>query len=466
MKLTFLGAARQVTGSCYLLEVEGLRLLIDCGMFQERQYQNRNWDSFPVPPDSIDHVLLTHAHLDHSGLLPRLVRGGLKAPILTTAASKDLAEIVLQDAGEIQEEDAAFKKKRHQREGRTGPHPVEPLYTPKDVLATVPLFQSAPYGEPVALDDAVTVTFHDAGHILGSAMLELAVRRRFRTRRVVFSGDIGQWDKPLIRDPTLLRRADYVVMESTYGDRLHDTGRPIADQLCEVITQTVEGGGKVLIPTFAVERAQELIYYLAELAREERLPQLKVFLDSPMAVDVTDVFLRHRDCMDEEALAILESGQGLFRFPGMRLVRTRPESKAINRVRGPCIIMAGSGMCTAGRIKHHLANHVSQPENTIVFVGYQANGTLGRQLVDGVSPVRIHGEKHAVKARVAQIHGCSGHADQQGLLRWVGSLKSRPRRVFLTHGEPEAADQLAQEIRTRWSWPVEVPQYRQEVELD
>jgi len=480
MKLTFLGAARQVTGSCYLLEVEGQRLLIDCGMFQERQYQNRNWDSFPVPLDSIDHVLLTHAHLDHSGLLPKLVRDGLRAPILTTAASKDLAEIILQDAGEIQEEDAAFKKKRHQREGRTGPRPVEPLYTPKDVQATLPLFHSAPYDEPVALSEAVSVTFHDAGHILGSAALEITVKRRIRTRRVVFSGDLGQWNKPLIRDPALLQRADYLVMESTYGDRIHDTSRPIADQLCDLITQTVDAGGKVLIPTFAVERAQELVYYLAELAREERLPKrrsghrpdsaadppLDVFLDSPMAADVTDVFLRHRDCLDEEALAILGSGERLFRFPGMQLVRTRPESKAINRVRGPCIIMAGSGMCTAGRIKHHLANHVSRPENTIVFVGYQANGTLGRQLVDGRSPVRIHGQQHAVKARIAQIHGCSGHADQQGLLRWMGNLKSRPRRVFLTHGEPEAAETLAREIRNRWPWPVEVPEYRQEVELD
>ncbi len=466
MKLRFLGAARQVTGSCYLLEAAGLRLLIDCGMYQERAFLERNWESLPVAPDSVDFLLLTHAHLDHCGLIPKLVGDGFSGPILTTPASTELAEIILTDAGHIQEEDAAYKRKRHAREGRTGPHPAVPLYTGQDVKAALPLFRPARYGQPCELNEHLTVTFHDGGHILGSSMIELAVRGDGQTRTIVFSGDVGQWDKPLVRDPSVFSRADYVVVESTYGARDHDPAADLADQLAEVVNTTVDAGGNIVIPTFAVERAQELVYFIGELLREDRIPNLMIFLDSPMAVNVTEVFRRHRECMDQEALAILESGEHLFRYPGLKLVRKTSESKAINRIRGSCIIMAGSGMCTAGRVKHHLVRNIGRPESTIVFVGYQAGGTLGREIVDGRSAVRIHGVQRQVKARIAQIHGFSAHADRAGLLRWLGHLEAAPRRVFITHGEEDAATHLAGEIRSKWGWAVEVPHYQDEHQLD
>ncbi len=466
MKIQFLGATKQVTGSRYYLEAGGLRLLVDCGMYQERAHLGRNWETSPIAPDSIDCMLLTHAHLDHCGLVPRLVSNGFGGPILTTAASKDLAEIVLRDAGRIQEEDAKFKLKRHRREKRKGPHPVTPLYTSADVEQALPLFESVSYDKPKALNENVSVTFHDGGHILGSAMLELTVREGGETRTVIFSGDIGEWDKPIIRDPSVFERADYVVMESTYGGRNHGDDRPVEDQLSDVINETVERGGNIIIPTFAVERAQELMFYIGRLLEKDRIPHLLAFLDSPMAVNVTHVFKRHRECMDAESRSIIDSGQALMAFPGMQLVQAVSESKAINRIKGSCIIMAGSGMCTAGRIKHHLASQISRPESTILFVGYQANGTLGRHLVNGAEKVRIHGTRRRVKAAIAQIHGLSAHADQDGLLRWIGGLKQPPRRVFITHGEEESAETLAGLIRSKLGFEVEVPNYQDEATLD
>ena len=465
MRLRFLGATRQVTGSRYLLDVAGLRLLVDCGLFQEREYLGRNWEPSPVPPGTIDYILLTHAHLDHSGLIPKLVREGFGRVILTTEASKDLAKIVLRDSARIQEEDAAFKKRRHARERRKGPYPVVPLYTPQDVEAALPLFRGVACDKAVSLNEHVSVIFRDAGHILGSAMLELNVRLNGEARTVVFSGDIGQWDKPLIRDPTVFDRADHVVMESTYGGRDHEPAGEIDDQLCEIVNAAVEAGGNIVIPTFALERAQELMYHIRRLVLEDRIPNLMVFLDSPMAVAVSEVFQRHRECMDEEALRIVSGDGSLFRFPGLQFVGDSSESKAINRIRGSCIIMSGSGMCTGGRIKHHLVNNLSRPQSTIVFVGYQARGTLGRQIVEGNRVVRIHGEKRKVRARIAQVHGLSAHADRRGLLKWVGNLKSPPRRVFLTHGDEEQADQLAREVHSRFGWEVIVPQQGEAFEL-
>jgi len=465
MKLQFLGAAGQVTGSRYLLEADGARLLVDCGLFQEREFIGRNWEPSPVPPDSIDYVLLTHAHLDHSGLIPRLVANGYDKPILTSPASRELAEIILTDAARIQEEDARQKRKRHESQGRTGPHKDEPLYTAEDVKQALPLFRDVGYGEPVELNGHVTVTFRDAGHILGSAMLEIAVRSGGRSHTIVFSGDIGQWDKPILRDPSLLSRADYLVMESTYGDRNHESSGAVDDQLCAIINETVDAGGNILIPTFAVERAQEIMYHLAELLRQDRIPNLLAFLDSPMAVDVTDVFRRHREYMDAEALAILDRGESLFRFPGLKFVKSSSESKGINRIRGSCVIMAGSGMCTAGRIKHHLIRNIERPECAIMIVGYQAQGTLGRQLVDGEPEVRILGTRYKVKARVREVHGLSAHADQAALLKWAGHFTSPPKRAFLTHGEPRAAEVLAERLRKQSGWTVDIPRYREEVEL-
>jgi len=466
MKLHFLGAVRQVTGSRYCLEAAGLRLLIDYGMFQERSFLERNWEPCPLPPKGVDFLLLTHAHLDHAGLIPKLVREGFHNPILTTAASADVTKILLLDSGRIHEEDARYKKKRHEREGRRGPHPEIPLYTAEEATAVFPLLQETPYDERVYLNDHVWVRFHDAGHILGSAMIEIGLRENGRERRLIFSGDIGQWDKPIVRDPSLFERADYLVMESTYGDRDHEDHGEVTDRLEAIINDTVARGGNVVIPTFAIERAQELMYYLSRLVREDRIPHLLIFLDSPMAVNVTDVFRQHPECMDEEAQALFQSGQSPFAFPGMQLIRSVDESKAINRIKGSCIIMAGSGMCTGGRIKHHLVQNIGNPHSTILFVGYQARDTLGRQIVEGRPQVRIHGQQHSVRARIEQLHGLSAHADRSALLRWATRLESPPECIFVTHGEEETALAFAQTLREQTKWNIRVPQYQEEWQPD
>jgi metallo-beta-lactamase family protein len=434
-------------------------------MFQERAYVARNWEESPIPPGEIDAVLLTHVHIDHSGLLPKLVRDGFRGPIYCTAASASLADIVLRDSAEIQVEDAEYKRKRHAKEGRRGRHPEVPLYTVQDVERTLPRIREAHYYQPVRIGDRLQVTFCDAGHILGSAMLDIRLQENGTSRRILFSGDIGQWDKPLIRDPTLFDSADYVVMESTYGDREHEDSGDIESQLCDVINRTVDRGGNVVIPTFAVERAQEVIYHLGRLVHEKQIPNVDLFLDSPMAVDVTEVFRQHRSCLDEETWNLINSNHPPLRFPGLHLIRSSKESRAINSIKSPCIIMASSGMCTAGRIKHHLRQNIKRPESTILFVGYQGRGTLGRSILDGHDQVRIHGRNYPVRAETAQIHGFSGHADRTGLLRWLGHLSPPPKRVFLTHGEEDSAESLARSIRRELNAEVTIPEYQQTVQL-
>jgi len=466
MRLQFLGATRQVTGSRYYLETNGTRLLVDCGMFQERDFLDRNWEPSVIGPRKIDAVLLTHAHVDHCGLLPKLVGEGFRGRVFATPATADLVDVVLRDAAKIQEEDAAFKQKRHRKEGRRGRHPVKPLFTDIEVDRTLPLLRSAPYREPVEIAKGVTATLHDAGHILGSAMLELNIQNNGQPRRVVFSGDVGQWDKPIIRDPSVFTQADYVVMESTYGVRVHEDFENVESRLAQVVSETIAGGGNVVIPTFAIERAQELIYHFGSLLRQGRIPAVPVFLDSPMASAVTGVFQHHRECFDEQTWQRIAQGDGPLRFPGLQMVQSTEESKAINRLDSPAVIMATSGMCTAGRIKHHLAHNITRPESTLLFVGYQATGTLGRQILDGLPEVRIHGRLWPVRARVEHLDGFSGHADCPGLMRWLGSLKEAPRKLFLTHGEEEAALGLSKKIRQEKGWETVVPRYQQTVELD
>jgi metallo-beta-lactamase family protein len=465
VKLQFLGAARQVTGSQYYVEADGARLLVDCGMYQERAYLARNWDQSPLRLRDLDALLLTHAHVDHCGLAPKLVQEGFRGPIIATAASADLIELVLRDAAEIQAEDAAFKEKRHRKEGRQGKYPVKPLYTMRDVDRTLPLLEAVPYGQPVRINDHVYAVFHDAGHILGSAMIELRVRQR-NDVRIVFTGDLGQWDKPIVRDPETFAEADYVVMESTYGDRDHEDHGSVESQLEKVVLETLGRQGKVIIPIFAIERAQDLIYHLKRLLGAGRIPELPVFLDSPMAADVNEVFRRHQECFDAEAEEVVADGQSLLKFPSLRVIRGVEESKAINDLKGPAIIMATSGMCTAGRIKHHLARHIADPACTILFVGYQSQGTLGRQILDGNPEVRILGLSRLVRAHIAQIQGISGHADRAGLLKWLGHFRQPPRCLFITHGEQHASLSLAEQIRREMGWNVVVPEYRQTVRLN
>jgi metallo-beta-lactamase family protein len=466
MKLAFLGAARQVTGSSYYFEAGGLSGLVDCGLYQERPFLARNWDPFPVRPAGLDVLLLTHAHLDHSGLIPKLVRDGFAGTILTTAATADLMAIALMDAAKIQEEDAAYKIKRHRREGRTVDHPVAPLYTTEDVQAAMPLVEDVAYDDPVRLGDAVSAVFHDAGHILGSAMVELRVKTGGGDRTLVFSGDIGQWDMPFVCDPTVFKRADYVVMESTYGDRDHEDPESIDEMLGRIIRETAAAGGNVVIPTFAIERAQDLMFHLSRLVYDKAIPPVPVYLDSPMAREVTQAFERHDEFLDDESRRLFASGRDPFRFPGLTIVRTPDESKAINTARGPAVIMAGSGMITGGRIKHHVALNIGRPESTILFVGYQARETLGRQILEGAKEVRILGQTHQVRARVAKINGFSAHADRKTLERWLDGFETPPRRLFVTHGDADVAAKTAERIRQARHWTVEVPEYREIWDLD
>ncbi|MBP7147128.1 MAG: MBL fold metallo-hydrolase [Acidobacteria bacterium] len=465
MDIQFLGAARQVTGSCYLLEAAGLRLLVDCGLFQERPYQERNWAAPPVPLHTIDFVLLTHAHLDHCGLLPRRVAQGLTAPVLCTAATRELARIVLLDSAEIQEEDAAFKRKRHARENRSGPYPEQPLYTKEEARRALQQLRPTGYDEPIALNRRVSVRFRDAGHILGSALVEVQVNGDGAARRIAFSGDLGLPNKPIIPDPSLVHDADYLVLESTYGDRDHDHAGPPEDRLAEIVAETVARGGSVIIPTFAIERAQELMFHFSRLMEQKRIPRLLVFLDSPMAVEATAVFPRHRESLDAEMRRMLDEGRSPFSFPSLKLIRTRSESKAMNALQGSAVIMAGSGMCTAGRIKHHLVQRISRPENTVLFVGYQAQGTLGRHIVDGAPEVRILGEMHPVRARIEQLDGFSAHADRTTLLRWAAHLAHPPRHVYLTHGEPEASAALQDALERDLKFECSAPAYLERASL-
>ncbi|NPV83326.1 MAG: MBL fold metallo-hydrolase, partial [Candidatus Aminicenantes bacterium] len=385
MKVKFLGAASQVTGSCFLLSANGLNFLVDCGLYQERDFQARNWEPFPFPPQKINYILLTHAHLDHCGLIPKVVREGFRGRILCTPPSAEILPIVLFDTAKLQEEDAQIKKKRHEKEGRRGPYPEIPLYTTADVEKALPLVEAVDYHLKVNLGSGVQATFREAGHILGSAIIELTVEDEGGqgTRKILFSGDLGQWNKPLVRDPETFQQADYIFLESTYGDREHDHPETVSDRLAENVNRVVSRGGNLVIPTFAIERAQELMFHLSHLVREKKIPQLPVFLDSPMAVSVTNVFGHYLKYLDDESRALFSSGKNPFEFPGLKLVQSFEESRLIEKTRGPAIIMAGSGMCTGGRIKQHLVNNISRPESTILFVGYQAKGTLGRQILEG-----------------------------------------------------------------------------------
>ncbi len=464
IKLRFLGATGNVTGSRYLLETENLRLLIDCGLYQEREFRPRNWDPFVVPPETIDALLLTHAHLDHCGLLPKLVRVGFEGSIYCTQATSELARIMLMDSAKIQEFDAEQKKRRHQKEKRKGPYPEVPLYTEEDVINVFPLFEPVEYGKKVKLNGDVSIEFNEAGHIFGSSTIK--VKCQSTSKSVLFSGDLGRWNKPILRDPETLDRADYVIMESTYGDSLHDKPENMADQLAEVINSTWKAGGNIVVPSFALERAQEVLYYLNKLIINDRIPQLMVFLDSPMAIEVTKIFTRHPELFDKEMKGLTGQDQSPFDFPGLQATPKVYQSKAINNIKGSIMVIAGSGMCTGGRIKHHLIRNISRPESTILFVGYQARGTLGRKIVDGARKVRILGNYYPVKARVVQLHGFSAHADRDELYRWVSTLQEAPQKVFITHGESEVSLSFARFLRQATKWEVSVPQYQDEVNLN
>ncbi len=442
MRLTFLGAAGMVTGSCYLLEAGGLRLLVDCGMFQGKE-EEMNEAPFPFHPATLDGVVLTHAHIDHSGRLPLLRKQGFTGPVYTHPATADLARIMLLDSAHIQETEVERENRRNRRSGRA---PKEPLYTQADAAGMGEQFKEIPYGQLFRLSNRLQVRLQDAGHILGSAILEFfETGPDGQTTKLVFTGDLGQPNRPILNDPTIIEEADYLVMESTYGNRVHEPGEDTRQILADIVRSTMAKGGNLIIPAFAVGRTQEILYELNALVEAGQVPRgLKVIVDSPLAIAATEITKKHRDLFDKEARRRMRSGDDPLAFPGLVFSQTAEESMQLNNSKEPKVIVAASGMCEAGRVVHHLKHNLWRPVSTILFVGFQAQGTLGRRLVDGAKRVRILGEDVAVKARVEVLHGFSAHADQPHLLAWVKGLKNPPRATFLIHGEDDGRQELAQ----------------------
>jgi metallo-beta-lactamase family protein len=463
MKISFHGADRNVTGSCHLVECAGHRILVDCGLYQgSRELVEENSEDFGFDPASIDFLLLTHAHLDHCGRIPLLSKRGFRGEIITTAASRELMRLVMLDSAHLQEEEASYHARRRARHGhRSRP---EPLYTVLDALNSTEHFgRTAEYNAPLQLAPGIRATFYDAGHILGSASIYLELAEHGRERTLLFSGDLGNAGRALLRDPVTPAHADVVVMETTYGDRLHKELKPTIDELYTVIHDTMERGGNVIIPTFALERAQELLYYLREGVELKRLPvSLQVFLDSPMAISATEIFERHPECYEPEVAALFHEGRDPFHLPGLHFTRETAESIALNRLRGGAVILAGSGMCTGGRVRHHLKQHLWREESSVIFVGYASRGTLARRIIDGAQEVQIFGEQIQVRASIHTISGFSAHADQAELLAWFRSMKT-PERTILVHGDEEAMERFATLLPDSTS--VEMPEFGESYNL-
>ena len=462
--LTFLGGAREVTGSCMLVQASGARFLVDCGMFQGGEEADRkNSRPFPAPLSSIDFVLSTHAHLDHSGLLPKIVRDGFRGPVYATSATADLLKVMLPDSGHIQEREAEWQTRRALRAGRRD---GRPLYTEADALAVFPLLKPVPYGEEISPAPGIRARFLDAGHILGSAIVSVTVRDDGREKTLVFSGDLGQRGLPIVRDPAPVEQADVLVMESTYGNRLHKGMEETIEEFLHALTDTLQRkGGNVIIPSFAVGRTQDILYLLTDLTRKGRLKGLTLYIDSPLAAEATRITMRHPECFDEEMRKVMAWREENPEALRVVVTANSQESMALNSIRGGAIILAGSGMCNAGRIKHHLKHNLWRKECSVIIMGFQAEGTLGRKIVDGARWVRIFGEDIAVAADIYTIGGLSAHADRDGLLAWAGNFRTPPGRVFVAHGEESVSIGFAQTLRDRLRWNAEVPEPGQPLEV-
>ena len=463
MKLTFFGAAHAVTGSCHCLEVGGKKILIDCGLQQGRDEHDDN--ALDFAPSYIDYVIVTHAHIDHSGRIPLLVKEGFQGEIYATRLTAQLLSIMLRDSAFIQESDAQWQNQKGRRAGRPE---VEPLYTVADAEAAMQQVVTAEYGQMVDLCEGVQIRFRDAGHLLGSSMVEIWATENGVTKKLVFSGDLGNIDQPIIRDPEYLDTADYVVMESTYGDRNHEPPESYTEALAQLIDETFAQGGNVIIPSFAVGRTQELLYFLREIKDEglvKSAPNFRVCVDSPLAAEATRIYSGDlRGYLDEEAIEVLQGGDDLFTFPGLTLVQSTEESKALNMDRSSKIIISASGMCDAGRIRHHLKHNLWRSECAVVFVGYQAEGSLGRRLLEGAKSVKLFGEEIAVNARIVNFKGLSSHADRDHLLAWIEHFAPTPQQVFVVHGDSEVTDLFAKDLNAR-SIPAHAPLYEEVYDL-
>ena len=449
-RLKFLGAAGTVTGSKHLLDVLGMKILIDCGLFQGlKELRLKNWEPMPIDPREIDCIVLTHAHLDHTGHLPRLYKQGFRGRIVATHATVDLTDVILRDSAKLQEEEAEF----HNRQGSSKHHPAEPLYTTEDAEAVLQQIEGFDFFRKIELGPGLTIEYKPAGHILGSATVTLEVREQGHLRRMVFSGDIGQFDSPLLAEPAPIGPADYVMMESTYGDRLH-SNESVEDQLEVVVRESIARGGALIVPAFAVARSQVLVYHLGRLQKAGRIPALPIYLDSPMAVNATDIYLRHPDDIRPKVRSQLRE---LFSLDNLHVIRSRDESQRINSQKGPMVIISASGMATGGRVLHHLMHRVDKPETTLLFAGFQAEGTRGWRLQQGERSIKVFGRDVAVRAHLDTIHGLSAHGDQADLLRWLRTVEGKPREIFLVHGEKKALEVLRAKIEQDLGFEATVP---------
>lgn len=458
MQLSFLGAAQLVTGSNYLITTKNHNILIDCGMFQgSKETEKMNFREFPYDPKSIDILILTHAHIDHSGRIPKLVKEGFRGRILSTKATFDLCGIMLLDSAKIQESDAEWDNRKRQRAGETL---IEPLYTSEDAEQSLKYFEPYLYNQRVDINGEISIRFRDAGHILGSSILELWITEENKTTKLVFSGDLGMPNRPIIKDPEYVEEADYLIMESTYGDTFHPPLKESAKQMIDIINKTALRGGTVLIPSFAVGRTQELIYELNEYyeySDVEEYMKVPIYIDSPMAVDATEVFQKNSGSFDQATQDLILSGDNPFAFSNLHYIKSQEESIALNKSDYPKVIISASGMATAGRIRHHLKHNLWNPKNSLIFVGYQAEGTLGRLLLDGIKKVKLLGEEVNVALEIYDLEGFSGHADQRVLLDWLNGFTKKPKKIFLVHGEVEASTVLANEIDKKFGIKTIIP---------
>ena len=457
MKLTFIGATHEVTGSCYFLEAAGKRFLVDCGMEQgPDQYENQD---VPVPMSDVDFALLTHAHIDHSGNFPLAYARGFRGPIYATAATCDLCDIMLRDSAHIQTFEAEWRNRKARRNGQ--PEFV-PAYTMEDALNVIQQFVPCDYHKIVQLADGIKVRFVDAGHLLGSSSIEIWITEDGVEKKIVFSGDVGNLDQPIIKDPTYTATADYVVVESTYGNRVHSTEKiDYVGDFTQILKETFDRGGNVVIPSFAVGRTQELLYFIREIKEKNMLPEyanFEVYLDSPLAIEATKVFSKNKmECFDEDAMKLVNAGINPLVFPGLKIMTTSDDSKMINFIEKPKVIISASGMCDAGRIRHHLKHNLWREECTILFVGYQAVGTLGRRLIEGEKNVKLFGEPIEVRAHIESLHGVSGHADMNGLLKWIEGFQTPLQHVFVVHGEDTVTEEFAQTVEEKFGYPAFAP---------
>lgn len=462
MKLTFFGAAKEVTGSCHSIETKEEKILIDCGMFQGgKDMERMNYENFDFDPKSYQAMILTHAHLDHCGRIPKLVKFGFRGKIFATDATRDLAEVIMMDAAKIAAEDIEHENRRRARDGLP---PRKPIYNDLDVKAAMKLFVTVDYDRDVKITSNIIARYYDAGHILGSSCVQLSIREKKKKTIIVFSGDLGQSNAILVKNPEPIIKADYVLTESTYGDRQHPPIDQRERELIRIINETYKRGGKLMIPSFAIERAQEIIYSIGQFMDAGFIPKMDVYLDSPMAMKATAVFSKYSDYFNSDVQESIKKRKDPFNFPSLIKTQSVQESKMINDVKKPCIIIAGNGMCSAGRIKHHIRNGIGDPKNTLLFIGYQVTGTLGYWIKKGEKRVRLLGDEVEVRAKIESIDGFSAHADYRGILAWLKNFSPKPKKIFIVHGDEEQSIPMAQNL-TKEKFVCAVPSLLDSVEL-